>query len=50
MTNYQKTIIFIALCSITIIIVNTANTISIKKSIEKIENRADKKLTKENKK
>jgi hypothetical protein len=52
MTNFSKTIVYIGVCSITIILTNLANTISIKKAIEQkeaIEKRAYKKLTKENK-
>lgn len=52
MTNYSKTLICILACSMTIIITNLINTISIKESIEYrevIEKRAYKKLTKENK-
>lgn len=52
MTNFSKTILYIGVCSVTIILTNLANTISIKKSIEYrevIEKRAYKKLTKENK-
>lgn len=52
MTNYSKTIVYIGICSITMILGNLANTISIKKAIEEreaIEKRAYKKLTKENK-
>ena len=52
MTNYSKTIFYMGLCSVTIILTNLGNTIAIKKSIEEreaIEKRAYKKLTIENK-
>lgn len=51
MTDYQKTIVFIAVCSVLILFTNLANTLSTKKSIEErkeLEKRAYKKLTKEN--